>query len=218
LHLIELRKKYASVEIELAETKSSLKLNEYANLQNVEKNSFEINNLQTEITRLKREKEIIYSKLRENEIINDNEKKKNITLSSDNSLKITNLKKVIIELKNKNIIIENKFKKSQDFENLLNSEIIILKDTIKNFEKIQNDNQNFIENLKKEFKLQVIEKISLLKKKFKAVLTKEKKKSEVYKNKALQLHMKDKAIFDVAKSLKSSIDVDNDNNNNNSDF
>lgn len=201
--LQEIRKKYSAVELELAETKQSYRiLEDQLNVLH-EQHSLEKETLASELGRVKREKDVLHSKLREQDANIEGHRKKYSALQHEQFNKIALLEKQLRDAKAQLSSMEVRFEathaKYTDAENDRHG----LRDSYNNLERSYNELQVHHESLKNEFEHQLEslapafkEKADELKRKLKSALTKEKKRAEAYKAKALDAHAKMKALSD----------------------
>eukprot|EP01038_Epipyxis_sp_PR26KG_P015030 gene15030-20226_t len=199
-------KKISLLEIENNEYKNNLKMNEMNYQQIILSNQIEIDNLKSDNSRLKREKEIIYIKNREIELMNENNK--NILKSNKHDILLlqTTYESKIKEYKSILQNVENNisFYKQKEVEIMNENKILI--ESKNNNEKKNNELVHFIEELRREFHKQMNEKIESINKQSKKLIQKEKKRGDAYKEKALQAHSREKSLSIAVGNSNKGID------------
>jgi chromosome segregation ATPase len=197
----ELRKKYSTLEVEVVESKQTNRLlSEQISLLQ-EQHSFEKDSLLSEINRIKKEKEFLHSKLRELDNNLELQRKKILSIQQDHFTKNSNLEKKLrdvtviitnLELKNESLLTKN---------NNLEKDKNLLEDSLNHCNLQNNELLKKIENMKKDFHSQLEaltpafkEKAEELKDQLRSALTKERKRSEAYKMKALEAHNRVKTL------------------------
>ncbi len=201
--LQDLRKKYTSIELELVESKQNARLLDEQISLLQEQNMLERDSLTSEVARIKREKEFLHAKIRELDNTIENQRKKMLSLQHeylskaaalekrvrDNSATITNL-----EIRNESLLSKN---------NELEKDKLAVTDNYHRSEQENNELMKRIETLKKDFQTQLEalsptfkERVNELNQKWKAVVSKEKKRADAYKAKALEAHNKVKTLIE----------------------
>lgn len=205
--LQEARKKYASVENDLADTKTTLKAVESQLVENDKHFKFEIDSLKSEVSRYKREKDVLHAKLRELETILDSEKRKSSAVKYESESKSSSHETRLREAKTMIASLESKLALALEREMETQAALRILKDkqTLNEYKLVEQ--AEHINALKREFKTQIEdeiapaykEKIEALKKKLKMELAREKKRAEAYKSKAIEAHNRGKSLSEIVR-------------------
>jgi len=204
LQLQDARRKYASLEVEVAELKNNLKNSELSIFQQTEQSKAEIESLQSEMTRCQREKDLLQNKMRETELSLDGEKRKCSMMRQDLGLKMQALEGAVREAESKCASQEGKLSSAKDS---LYEAQVALQTSKENGHRLEQKNVELlalIDSLNNDFKNQVEalgpsyrEQSDKLKQKFKAALSKEKKRADAYKSKAVEAHAKVKSLISV---------------------
>eukprot|EP00596_Hydrurales_sp_CCMP1899_P010018 CAMPEP_0119034002 /NCGR_PEP_ID=MMETSP1177-20130426/1063_1 /TAXON_ID=2985 /ORGANISM="Ochromonas sp, Strain CCMP1899" /LENGTH=574 /DNA_ID=CAMNT_0006991171 /DNA_START=128 /DNA_END=1852 /DNA_ORIENTATION=+ len=198
----DLSKRLSVVEIELAEEKSSKKVNEYQSKQVVDELGVELEVQRSEGARLQREKEIIHQKLRDLEMRGTEDKKASSITRKENIICIGNMDKIVKESKIRINELEAKvFKaKSADLENQYLSQSLQ-----GNISTLKSEQSALIEIMRSEMKIKLndmeklyIEKLEKIKENTREALDKERKRAEGYKSKAIDAQKRGKALSETA--------------------
>lgn len=200
----ELRKKYSTIELECMETKQNSRLLEEQISILQEQSSLEKDSLLSEVSRIKKEKDILHAKIRELDTGLENSRKKMLSLQNENFNKITFLEKKIrdvnahltnYEIKNENLNQRN---------NELEKEKLNLQDSNHRLELSNRELNNRIESLRKDFQMQLEaitpafqERAEELREQFKEAMSKERKRAEGYKAKAIEANAKVKTLLEA---------------------
>ena len=220
----ELNKRYTNNEMELSNLrKESFSNNNQLTLKN-EQNKIELENCKSEISRLKREKDVLHDKYRDLE-------RRYESNTSKTSLEITELKGKIVQnelnlsdYRNK----ETKLQRDCNQYKTLNRELQQSLDLLSiKYEKLENENKNFIETIQNETKkrLEILQlnyktkldslKLKLtdnnvLKLKYKDLLDKEKLRSENYKQRTMQASRQNKLLAGIVNNDELVDNIDNE--------
>lgn len=215
--LHEVRKKQSSLEIELADARSALKMSEMQISQTREQYKVEVEELKTEIVKARREKELANGKIREIEFLLDGEKRKNSSLQTELKSRLNIADTKVRESRNQISTLESKLQFTTDNYTELRNSLRASKETQLQLELKLKEQIGFSEALKREFQTQVEaigpaykEKTEVLRKKWKAALCKEKKRADAYRTKALDAHQRMKSFtsaVDINTPVFSAVDV-----------
>jgi hypothetical protein len=157
--------------------------------------------LTTEISRIKRDKELLQQKVRELELLSDADKRKLSSLKQEHSSRLQVSETNHREALSKIASIEAQLVINRNNCNELQHMLKISKDDNQLLEEKNKAIQSVIESLRKEFQSQIdliapafTEKANKLKKKMKMIVSKEKKRGDAYKNKVVEEHNKLKLL------------------------
>lgn len=180
--LQDLNKKIVALELELMDARNSNRKLDSARHSAMEEERMEMDNLKSELTRIKKENEAITEKLRKREYTYESERIKYSSIKSETHAKLTHMQKTcsdkddrIKELENKVSLLTQNVETYQDVNNKLRE------DYTASIEAIKVESANQMRVVEKE----CIDKLEILKNRFKKSLTKEKKRLE--RDKALGL-------------------------------
>jgi coiled-coil domain-containing protein 41 len=206
-HLVqmqEMRRKCTSSELELADALQSARSAQDQMLAQQEQAAGEKDSLALEVSRLKREKEILYGKLRDGEASLDAQRKRSLSEQQ--------------ELVGKASGAEKKWRDAQTHAAQLDNKLQVLNAKVSELErdrKRERDNYDQLEHRYSQMLLQVEamktnfhqqlqsvapsvkERMEALQRQMKSALMKERKRSDGYKAKALEAHYRIKALGEV---------------------
>jgi len=193
--LKELKLKFDSLELALADSKFQLKSSEIKHLDALNGQQTEVKFLQAERSRIQREKEILLEKIRNLEIKNDDLTSKLSKSGKEWMEKLQGYERLSLEQRERLLDFQQALEKSTVKENeLINN---LSSSNKKNefyssqLEAFQQEAHSRYETLGKTYK----EKLNKLNESFNKALQKEKKKAEAYKQKALTVHEKNKILL-----------------------
>lgn len=202
LQMQDLKKKLGQTEIDFAEARNSQKLIETQLLQSTEQFTFEKDSLRSEVSRVKREKDILLSKLREMELASDADKRALSTLKQDSTAKLSIVENRLKEVRATNASLEIKLTVAHDRIYEMQNANQSSKEAYTKLEQRIVEQLAVNEAMKREFQHQldvitptVNERLESLKQKSKSALQKEKRRSEAYKAKALEAHSRVKSLL-----------------------
>jgi chromosome segregation ATPase len=193
----ELRKKYSTIEIECLEAKQNTRLldEQISILQ--EQSVLEKDSLHSEISRIKKEKEILLSKIRELDNNLENSRKKFLSVQTDHFNKNNYLEKKIRDLNATVINLENKNEALINRNNDIEKDKMNLQESLHKMEKTNKELNNRVENVRKDFQSELESlqpafqrRAEELKNELKNSLAKERKRADAYKTKALEANAK----------------------------
>lgn len=180
--LQDLNKKIVALELELMDARNSNRKLDSARHSAMEEERMEMDNLKSELTRIKKENEAITEKLRKREYTYESERIKYSSIKSETHAKLMHMQKTcsdkddrMKELENKVALLTQNIETYQDVNNKLRE------DYTASIEAIKVESANQMRVVEKE----CIDKLEILKNRFKKSLTKEKKRLE--RDKALGL-------------------------------
>ncbi len=173
--LQDLNKKIVSLELELMDARNSNRKLESTRHTAMEEERKEMDNMKSELTRIKKENEAITEKLRKREYTYESERIKYASIKSETQAKLTHMQKTcsdkddrVKELENKVELLTQNVNTYQDINNKLRE------DYTASIEAIKIESANQMRVVEKE----CIAKLEILKNRFKKSLTKEKKRLE----------------------------------------
>lgn len=201
MQMQELRKHNASLEVQVADAQQALKAKELQCDEALEQLRFENNGLVSELCRIKREKDIHLAKLHELQVSIEAERGKHTVLSQESATKISHLEQKERELMSEVRVLESKLSdanaKYYEAQNLVQ----MAKEKANGLEHKTIEQVALMEAMKREFQVQLEmlnEKYEGMKYKMGASQAKEKKRADAYKTKALEAHMRVKALTSSA--------------------
>ncbi len=157
--------------------------------------------LTTEISRIKRDKELLQQKVRELELLSDADKRKLSSMKQEYSSRLQVSETNHREALSKIASIEAQLVINRNTCNELQHMLKMSKDDNQQLEEKNKEIQSVMESLRKEFQSQIdliapafTEKANKLKKKMKMIVSKEKKRGDAYKNKVVEEHNKLKLL------------------------
>jgi hypothetical protein len=202
LQMQELKKRLGVTEVDFADARNSAKLLETQLMQSTEQFNFEKDSLRSEVSRVKREKDILLSKLREMELVSDADKRALSTLKQDTVAKQSINESKLKEVRNVNASLEVKLTVAHDRIFTLQTSQQTFKESYTKLEQRIVEQLAVNEAMKREFQHQldiitpsVNERLESLKQKSKSAVAKEKRRSEAYKVKALEAHSRVKSLL-----------------------
>lgn len=201
----ELRKKNNSLELELVDLKQLCREREEDALGLQEQLSIERDGLLSEASRLRREKEVMHIKMRENESLAEAQRKKLHSTQSDLVTKVSLLERQLRDAKANfsasEVRYEGTYAKLQD----LDRERRRLADLCTSLEARLVEEKKRRDNLHKEFQQQLEglgpsfkERADEVQRQMKVAISKERKRADAYKLKALEAHSRVKSLSEVA--------------------
>lgn len=209
LQLQDARRKHTAVEVELAEANATLKTTSAEALQAAESNKHEIECLRSEVSKLKRDKDMIQHKTRELELTADADKRKLHVTQQEYTSKLRILESQVREAESKSSASESKLAASREQLFELTSAYQSTKDTNMRLEQRLQEQTQVADAMKREFQAQVESlgpsfqhQAEALKKKLRVALSKEKKRAAAYKNKALEAHTRAKENMNIIEHWK----------------
>jgi chromosome segregation ATPase len=190
--LQELKKRHSIVELELADARQICKSYEEQLETIKEQYILEKDTVSSELSRVRREKDVLHGKLREYEANLDNQRKKSLQAQQDQLNKISMLEKQLRDLQashtslqikldtnqSKYVELEKQKQSIEDVKNQLHSDYLLVQSKV---DSVKRDFQHQME-------VQVKAKLMEMKKQFKHSIAKEKKRADLYKTKATEAH------------------------------
>jgi len=190
MHVNELKKRLASLEIELADEQTARRKLEADKIMRFQQDRTEHEILKSEVTVLKREKEVLHEKLIEADRIFEAENRKSSTGKREAAAKISLLEQSQYVLKS--TIKELELKMAE------------LSTQLEDAGKAKDHHEALVDALQREFANRATnmerahkKKIEDISKKHQAALLKEGKRAEAYKEKCLEAHRRGKVLADA---------------------
>lgn len=201
LQLQEVRKKAAIAEMELADATQNARSLQDQLLSQQEQLSFDKESLISEVSRIRKEKEILLTKLREADNNNEMLRKKQLASQQEESSKVAAAEKKARDAIARAVQLENSVTtlttKNGDVERDRNQ----IRDRYDQLEHRYNQLLLQVDTMKADFlnhlrsvAPDVKERIDAMQSKMKSALAKERKRAEAYKAKALEAHYQIKAL------------------------
>lgn len=157
--------------------------------------------LTTEMSRVKRDKELLQQKVRELELLSDADKRKLSAIKQEYSSKLQVSETNHREALSKIASIEAQLVMNRNTCSELQHLLKVSRDDNQQLEEKNKEIQSVTESLRKEFQSQIdliapafTEKANKLKKKMQMIVSKEKKRGDAYKNKVVEEHNKLKLL------------------------
>jgi chromosome segregation ATPase len=203
--LQEVKKRLVNLEVEIADVKQNFRLREEEYQRTQEHLMNEKENLFAEINRIKREKDILLLKAREHDNDADSHRKKIFSIQQEYAGKLAGQDR---QLRDQKMSLHTMETKLQSVTNKLmelereNHRLIDQKNAV---EQRLMEETNREEQLRKEYQHQLQrleplfqERIEEIQRELRANISKEKKRAEAYKVKALEAHQRVKVLSEVA--------------------
>ncbi len=201
LQLQEFRKKLSALEIQLADAHNSLKMNETHASQITDQGAFERDGLRSELSRVRREKEIVQSKMREMEAAAEGERSKQVALQHESASRLGAAESKVRELEGSIASLERRLRESGERQQESQTALLSAKETGVQLERRNLEQTALIEAMKREFQTQLDvlmpsykERFESMQRKLGGEVAREKKRADAYKSKALEAHSRVKAI------------------------
>lgn len=189
-HVMELKKRLSSLEIELADEQTARRKLESEKLLNFQQERAEFEILKSEVAVLRREKEVLHEKLLESDRVFEVEKRKSESGKREATAKISLLEQSQYSLKSTIKELETK--------------VAELTFQVDEAGKAKEHHQALVEAMQKEFANRTTslernhkQKIEEINKKHQIALLKESKRAEAYKEKCLEAHRRGKVLADA---------------------
>lgn len=210
VQLQELRKKLTACELDLADAVQSTRIMQDRMMSTQEQMSHDKDSLMSDVSRLKREKEVLVAKLRDSEGSNEATKRKHLVVQQELTAKLTATEKKVREA-----VLQSSQQESKTAA--LTSRIVELerdrqsvRDSYDELEQRYNAMLLQVDAMKTDFHKQiqavapnVKDRMETLQRQMTAAVAKERKRAEGYKAKALDAHYRIKASLDAAGQLQS---------------
>lgn len=194
----EMRKKYAQVETELATARHALKVAETKSANQYDHERLELDGLQSELSRVKREKETLHIKIREMEGAIDTSKRELTSHKHDLNGRVEVAQRSQREYASTVKSLEGQLRASQQRGRQVDQALAAAKDTNVQQELRLAEQSRAMDALKLEFQKQskaTYERLMEdMKKKLRSSVTKERKRAEAYKEKAVEAHNRSKGL------------------------
>lgn len=197
----EIMKKCSSLEVELMDERNSNRSSHVQHVKYQEKAEVEIEYLQSEIARLKREKDALHDRVREVEARVDVEKRKGLHTRKDASAKAVALHDAMTKARKRIEELESALAASVRLEATLRAEA---RTTQSKLDKDVHDHEGLVKAMQEELRSRMErlereyrERLEGLKAKCKQAVTKEKKRAEAYKERAMEAHRREKALSEA---------------------
>lgn len=202
LQLQDVASKASALEVELADACNVARSAESQKQKLQDHLESELGASQAELSRLKREKDVLHSRTRELETKVDEERRKSVLSRREVSVKISSLQEALKASKVKMDETETELFQSQRNEKELRAELRALQNQAV---KQGTDHAHLAESLQDELNRRVAsveahcrDALETAKRKCKAAIVQEKKRADAYKAKALEAHRRGKAISEAA--------------------
>ena len=192
------------MEVETAELKNALSRSESDAQQHAEQSKVELDALRAELTKVKREKDVTQSKLRDADQQVEVERRRLTATAKELNGKIQTLETHQREGQSKINALENRLVASKSDCVEAQQALQSCRDALRQLEQKNAELSTQTEGLKKDFQAQLDtiaptykEQSEKLKKKLTYALSKEKKRADAYKSKALEAHTKVKTLSET---------------------
>ncbi|KAJ1418633.1 hypothetical protein B484DRAFT_433928, partial [Ochromonadaceae sp. CCMP2298] len=197
LQLQEARRKYASLEVQVADLRSLLKTAELEAEQRQDILLGEGAAFKEEQAKGRREKDLLQARLREAEAANDGERRKNVAERGEAAAAQRAMEGAVRGAELKSSSADAKVQEARDLLYDLQGQLQASNDIVLRLEAKNAQYAAMLEEVKKDFQLQVEsiapsyrEQTDKLKKKMKAAMGRERKRADAYKSKCLEAHSK----------------------------
>jgi chromosome segregation ATPase len=201
----DLRRRNHALELDLVEQRQLLRGREEDNAAQREQLTAERDTLVSEVTRLRREKEVVHLKLREQDTTAETQRKRLQAAQTDALAKLTETERVLRDVKAQQSTTEVRYEALQGRLKDSERERFRLAEELQILEKRLQEEKKRKDALQKDFQLQLEtlgpafkERSEEIAKQMKIVVAKERKRADAYKAKALEAHSRVKSLSDLA--------------------
>lgn len=201
----DLRRRNHALELDLVEQRQLLRGREEDNAAQREQLTAERDTLVSEVTRLRREKEVVHLKLREQDTTAETQRKRLQAAQTDALAKLTETERVLRDVKAQQSTSEVRYEALQGRLKDSERERFRLAEELQILEKRLQEEKKRKDALQKDFQLQLEtlgpafkERSEEIAKQMKNVVAKERKRADAYKAKALEAHSRVKSLSDLA--------------------